>query len=160
MVRAYGPEARQRYFEIFEAPRQGLGYADYLGALQRLRLERSHDPRVLRMANWPVDYPFVERLYSGAVEVMEHMRRWAPAVITPDGDAVFQPRKVERSGLWEALADHVLIYIHKEQMLGEIERPAEHYVMADDKLRILVAIKKTWGKRVTTVPERDRAKTA
>lgn len=153
LARVYGPKARQRYFEIFEALRHELGYADYLGALERYRVEELHDPRLLRMANWLVDYPFAQRLYPGALEVVKHVRQWAPAVILSDGDAVFQPRKVERSGLWEAFADHVLIYIHKERMLEDVERlyPAEHYVMVDDKLRILAAIKQAWGKRVTTV---------
>jgi FMN phosphatase YigB (HAD superfamily) len=149
----YGSQARIRYFEIFEALRQQLGYADYLGALERYRLEKLHDPRVLRMANWLVDYPFAERLYPGALEVVKHVRQWAPAVILSDGDAVFQPRKVERSGLWEAVAGNVLIYVHKEQMLEDVERlyPADHYVMIDDKLRILSAIKQVWRRRVTTV---------
>ncbi len=151
--RVYGVKARQRYFEIFEALRRKLGYADYLGALERYRVEELHDPRLLRMANWLVDYPFAQRLYPGALEVVKQVRRWAPAVILSDGDAVFQPRKVERSGLWEAFAGRVLIYIHKERMLEDVERlyPAEHYVMVDDKLRILAAIKQAWGKRVTTV---------
>jgi FMN phosphatase YigB (HAD superfamily) len=151
--RAYGPQACERYFEIFEALRQELGYADYLGALERYRIERLHDPRVLRMANWLVDYPFAERLYPGALKVVRHVRRWGRAVIFSDGDAVFQPRKVERSGLWQAFLANVLIYVHKEQMLADVEQryPAQHYVMIDDKLRILTAIKETWGQRVTTV---------
>jgi FMN phosphatase YigB (HAD superfamily) len=149
----YGSQASERYFEIFEALRLELGYADYLGALERYRLEELHDPRVLRMANWLVDYPFAERLYPGALEVVKHIRQWAPVVILSDGDAVFQPRKVERSGLWDAVAGNVLIYVHKEQMLVDVERlyPADHYVVIDDKLRILSAIKQVWGKRVTTV---------
>jgi FMN phosphatase YigB (HAD superfamily) len=153
LARNYGPQASKRYFEIFEALRGELGYADYLGALERYRLEELHDPRVLRMANWLVDYPFAERLYPGALEVIKHIRQWAPVAILSDGDAVFQPRKVERSGLWNAVADNVLIYIHKEEMLDDVERlyPADHYVMIDDKLRILSAIKQVWGKRVTTV---------
>jgi FMN phosphatase YigB (HAD superfamily) len=153
LARTYGPLASKRYFEIFEALRLELGYADYLGALERYRLEDLHDPRVLRMANWLVDYPFAERLYPGALEVIKHIRQWAPVAILSDGDAVFQPRKVERSGLWDAVAGKVLIYIHKEQMLDDVERlyPADHYVMIDDKLRILSAIKQVWGKRVTTV---------
>jgi FMN phosphatase YigB (HAD superfamily) len=153
LARNYGSQASERYFEIFEALRLELGYADYLGALERYRLEELHDPRVLRMANWLVDYPFAERLYPGALEVVKHIRQWAPVVILSDGDAVFQPRKVERSGLWDAVAGNVLIYVHKEQMLVDVERlyPADHYVVIDDKLRILSAIKQVWGKRVTTV---------
>jgi FMN phosphatase YigB (HAD superfamily) len=151
--RSYGSTARRRYFEIFEALRLELGYADYLGALERYRLEKLHDPRVLRLANWLLDYPFAKRVYPGALGVIRHVRRWGRTVIFSDGDAVFQPRKVERSGLWRAFAANVLIYVHKERMLGDVEirYPAQHYVMIDDKRDILAAIKNVWGHRVTTV---------
>ena len=147
------PQARDRYFQIFEELRQEIGYADYLGALERYRLEALHDPKVLRMSCWLVDYPFAQRLYPNALDVVEHVRSYGAPVILSDGDAVFQPRKIERSGLWEAFKGHVLIYVHKENMLEDVEKlyPAQHYVMVDDKLRILAAIKKIWGKRVTTV---------
>jgi FMN phosphatase YigB (HAD superfamily) len=146
-------QARDRFFQIFEELRQECGYADYLGTLERYRLEALHDPRVLRMSCWLVDYPFAQRLYPNALDVVEHARRWGVPVILSDGDAVFQPRKVERSGLWDAVKGHVLIYIHKETMLEDVERlyPAQHYVMVDDKLRLLAAMKKIWGKRLTTV---------
>lgn len=148
-----GSQAHDRFFQIFEELRQQIGYADYLGALERYRLEALHDPRVLRMSCWLVDYPFAQRLYPNALDVVEHVRSWAVPVILSDGDAVFQPRKIERSGLWEVFNDHVLIYVHKESMLPNVQThyPAHHYVMVDDKLRLLTAIKKIWGKRVTTV---------
>ncbi|MGO9533802.1 MAG: HAD family hydrolase [Syntrophobacteraceae bacterium] len=147
------PQACDRYFQIFEELRQEIGYADYLGALERYRLEALHDPRVLKMSCWLVDYPFAQRLYPNALDAVEHVRSWGVPVILSDGDAVFQPRKIERSGLWEAFKGHVLIYVHKENMLGDVEKhyPAQRYVMVDDKLRLLAAIKKIWGKRVTTV---------
>ncbi|MGH6848838.1 MAG: HAD family hydrolase [Methylocella sp.] len=150
---AYGVVARNRYWAIFEQLRQELGYADYLGALERFRLERAHDPTVLRMSSWLVDYPFADRLYAGALDVIKHVQRWGLAIILSDGDAVFQPRKVERSGLWTAVDGRVLIYVHKERELADVERfcPAKRYVMIDDKLRILNAIKKVWGERVTTI---------
>ena len=146
-------QARDRFFEIFEELRQEIGYADYLGALERYRLEDLHDPRVLKMSCWLVDYPFAQRLYPEALDVIEHVRHFGVPVILSDGDAVFQPRKIERSGLWEVFKGHVLIYVHKETMLEDVEKlyPAQHYVMVDDKLRLLAAIKQTWGKRVTTV---------
>ncbi len=149
----HGEAARRRYWEIFEEIRSELGYADYLGALERYRLEDMHDPRLLRMSNWLVDYPFAERLYPGAVEAIRHARRFGPVVILSDGDAVFQPRKVERSGLWREVDGHVLIYVHKEDELDDVERlyPARRYVLIDDKLRILDAVKRTWDDRVTTV---------
>jgi FMN phosphatase YigB (HAD superfamily) len=149
----YGPAARDRYWEIFEELRNELGYADYLGALERYRVEAMHNPEVLRMSSWLVDYPFADRLYVGALEAVKYVRQWGPAVILSDGDAVFQPRKVERSGLWRAVDDRVLIYIHKERELDDVERlyPAKHYVLIDDKLRILAAVKGLWGERVTTV---------
>jgi FMN phosphatase YigB (HAD superfamily) len=153
LARSHGKTVRDRFWEIFEQLRTELGYADYLGALERYRIEAMHDPTVLRMANWLVDYPFHERLYPNAIAVVKRARRAGVAVILSDGDAVFQPRKVERSGLWPVFGDNVLIYIHKELELADVERhfPARHYVMIDDKLRILDAIKRVWGDRVTTV---------
>ena len=120
-----------------------LGYADYLGALERYRLEALHNPKVLQMAPWLVDYPFADRIYPGAFEAVQHVKRWGDPVILSDGDAVFQPVKVDRSGLRRAFEDRVLIYVHKEQELLDVERwyPARRYVMVDDKLRILAAIK-------------------
>ena len=149
----YGAEARDRYWQILEDLREQLGYLDYLGALERYRVEALHRPEVLRMSSWLVDYPFAERLFPGALDAVEHVRQWGPPVILSDGDAVFQPRKVERSGLWQAVEDRVLIYIHKERELAYVERlyPAQRYVLIDDKLRVLDAVKKIWGDRVTTV---------
>jgi FMN phosphatase YigB (HAD superfamily) len=149
----FGAETRERYFAILEELYAELGYADYLGALQRYRLEDMCDPRRLLMPSFLVDYPFANRLYPGSLAALAHVRPWGATVILSDGDVVFQPRKVQRSGLWEAVEGRVLIYIHKEQMLDDVERryPARHYVMVDDKLRILTAMKKIWGERLTTV---------
>jgi FMN phosphatase YigB (HAD superfamily) len=153
LAETYGETARDRYWELFEELRESLGYADYLGALQRYRLEELHNPKVLRIANFLADYPFADRLYPAALAAVEQVRKWGTAVILSDGDAAFQPRKVERAGLWRALADHVLIYVHKEEALDDVERlyPARHYVMVDDKLWILAAMKQVWGTRLTTV---------
>jgi len=149
----FGVENSDRYWQIFEALRAELGYADYLGALQRYRLGATTDPRLLQMSAFLVDYPFATRLYPGALDVLEQVRKWGLTVILSDGDVVFQPRKIQRSGLWEAVEGRVLIYIHKEHMLHDVEEryPAHHYVMVDDKLRILAAMKKIWGDRLTTV---------
>ncbi len=149
----YGEATRDRYWALFEEQRAQLGYADYLGALQRYRLEDLHDPRVLRIANWLTDYPFGARLYPRALDVVRRAQQWGPTVILSDGDAAFQPRKVERSGLWRTFGENVLIFVHKEESLDDVERlfPARHYVMVDDKLRILEALKQAWGDRVTTV---------
>src|SRR5512141_1033441 len=150
---AFGSERQQRYWEIFEQLRVELGYADYLGALQRYRVEHQFDPNLLASSLYLVDYPFANRLYPGALDVVERLGSWGPTVILSDGDVVFQPRKVERSGLWEAVDGRVLIYIHKEQVLDDVEAryPAARYVMVDDKLRILTAMKQVWGIRLTTV---------
>lgn len=151
--RSYGPRACERYVAIFEELRKETGYTGYLGALERYRLERLHDPRLLRVANWLVEYPFAKRLYTHVFEVIHRVKRWGQVVILSDGDAVFQPRKICRSGLWQAFGGRVLVSIHKEEMLADVERmyPSHHYVMIDDKLRILEAIKKVWKSRVTTV---------
>jgi len=151
--RAVNPEAADRYWEIFEQLRGELGYADYLGALQRYRLEKMYDPNVLRLGSYFLDYPFQNRLYPRVDEVISYLKSLGTVAILTDGDVVFQPRKVVRSGLWSAVEGNVLIYIHKEQELKEIERrfPARHYMMVDDKIRILTAVKEQWGEFVTTV---------
>ena len=153
LMREVGAGAAEDYFAIFEQLREELGYADYLGALQRYRLDDLHRPELLRMSNWLVDYPFVDRLYPGALDAVKHVQQWGRAVVLSDGDAVFQPRKVERSGLWRAFDGNVLIYVHKEQELDDVRRlyPADHYVLIDDKMRILAAVKAIWGDAVTTV---------
>ena len=148
-----GADTKDRYFAIVEELRAELGYTDYLGALQRYRLEDMCNPGLLMMSSFLVDYPFADRMYPGSFAALEHVGRWGPTVILSDGDVIFQPRKVQKSGLWEAVDGRVLIYIHKEQMLADVEPlyPARHYVMVDDKLRILKAMKEIWGKRLTTV---------
>ena len=148
-----GPERAQRYWSIFEQLRTELGYADYLGALQRYRIEYPRDPRLLIVSSFLVNYPFANRLYPNSLDVIDHVKQWGPVVILSDGDVVFQPRKVERSGLFEAVDGNALIYVHKEQELDDVEQrfPAEHYMMVDNKLRILTAMKKIWGERLTTV---------
>src|ERR1700753_711286 len=132
----FGRTARERYWKIFETLRSELGYADYLGALQRYRIEDPDDPQLLRMSAFLIDYPFESRLYPGALKAISHCRQVGPTAILSDGDVVFQPRKVNRSGLWAAVARHY---------------PAKHYVMVDDKLRLLDAMKKIWGAKLTTI---------
>ena len=153
LEREFGAACRDRYWTILEGLFTELGYRDYLGALQRYRVEHPQDLHLLTMSSYLVDYPFANRLYPGSLDVLEHFAAWGRVVILSDGDVVFQPRKVERSGIFEAVEGHVLIYVHKEKALADVERryPAEHYVMVDDKLRILAAMKKAWGNRVTTV---------
>lgn len=153
LEREVGQEHSEHYWEIFEQLRTEIGYADYLGALQRYRLEHPSDPKLLTVSYFLVNYPFANRLYPNSLDVIEHCRQWGRVVIVSDGDVVFQPRKVERSGIFEAVEGNVLIYIHKELELDDVVRryPAEHYVIVDDKLRILAQIKKAWAARVTTV---------
>jgi FMN phosphatase YigB (HAD superfamily) len=153
LVDTFGVEREQRYWAIFEELRQELGYADYLGALQRYRVECPRDPHLLGLSIFLLHYPFADRVYPRALDVIARLRRQGPVVVLSDGDVVFQPRKVERSGLWEAVEGRVLIYIHKEQMLDDVEQryPAVRYVMVDDKIRILAAMKAIWHERLTTV---------
>jgi hypothetical protein len=150
-------KAGELYWAHFEEIRKEFGYADYLGALQRYRAdlegngEAAH--RLLSVSQFLIDYPFADRLYPGALEVLEKLARTGPTVILSDGDVVFQPRKVQRSGIWKAVEGRVLIFIHKEEMLDTVisEYPAKRYVLIDDKERILEAVKKQWGDRLVTV---------
>jgi FMN phosphatase YigB (HAD superfamily) len=157
LERTYGVAARERYWRILEDLFVELGYRDYIGALQRFRVEHPQEIELLAMSSFLMDYPFADRLYPGALEVLKRLRSLGPTVIISDGDVVFQPRKVEHAGIADAVDGHVLIYIHKEEALADVERryPAEHYVLVDDKLRILSAIKQVWGARVTTVLPRQ-----
>jgi hypothetical protein len=150
---AVGPDRAQRYWEHFEAIRSELGYADYLGALQRYRIEHPREERLLEVSYYLLRYPFANRLLPGSIDAVQHAGQWGPAVILTDGDVVFQPHKIYRSGLYEAFDGRVLIYVHKENEIEDIEQryPADHYVVVDDKPRILRAIKDRWGPRVTTV---------
>src|ERR1700689_473998 len=149
----YGRDTRDRYWRILEDLFAELGYRDYLGALQRFRAEHPKEVELLAMSSYLIDYPFADRLFPSVFAVLERLAGFGPTVILSDGDVVFQPRKVERSGLSDAVDGRVLIYIHKEEALDDVERrfPAEHYVLIDDKPRILAAIKSFWGNRVTTV---------
>ncbi len=148
-----GSERQQHYWDFFEQIRTELGYADYLGALQRYRIEYPRDPGVLTVSHFLINYPFATRLYPDSLDAVEHVKQWGTAAILSDGDVVFQPLKIERAGISESVNGNVLIYIHKEKELRDVESrfPADHYVLIDDKLRILTEVKKVWGKRVTTV---------
>ncbi len=157
LKRAFGVASAQRYWTLFYALREELGYVDYLGALQRYRLDveqgSADEQRLLMMSSFLIDYPFADRLYPRALEVIAHLGRFGPTVILTDGDIVIQPRKLERSGLWDAVGGRALIYVHKEKALDAVQRhyPARHYVMVDDKLRILAAMKAIWRERLTTI---------
>lgn len=153
LEREFGPACRDRYWTIQERLFTELGYRDYLGALERYRVEYPTDVSLQSMSSYLLDYPFADRLFPGALDVLERLGTWGMTVILSDGDAVFQPRKVERSGIFQAVNSRVLIYVHKEEALDDVERryPAGHYVLVDDKLRILAAVKQAWGHRVTTI---------
>jgi FMN phosphatase YigB (HAD superfamily) len=153
LEREIGSERAHCYWTLFEKLRTRLGYADYLGALQSARTEYPHELGLLAVSHFLVNYPFANRLFPNSLDVIEHVRQWGAPVVLTDGDVVFQPRKVDRSGLYEAVGGHALIYVHKERELVDVAKryPAAHYVLVDDKRRILSAVKKVWGRRVTTV---------
>ena len=153
LEREIGGECQRRYWAIFEELRTELGYADYLGTLQRYRIEHPRDANLLAVSSFLINYPFANRLFPCSLDVVDHLKAWGPAVILTDGDVVFQPHKVERSGLLDIVDRNVLIYIHKELEIEDIESryPADHYVLVDDKLRILASIKAAWRKKVTTI---------
>jgi FMN phosphatase YigB (HAD superfamily) len=153
MEREIGAERQQRYWEILETVRAELGYVDYLGTLQRYRAEYPHNASILKVSLYLIAYPFANRLFPNALDVVEHVKQWGTAAILSDGDAVFQPRKIEGSGLWAVADGNVRIYVHKEFELGDVEKklPADHYVVIDDKLKLLTAIKEQWKDRVTSI---------
>jgi len=153
LITQVGAERANSYWEMFEAIRSELGYADYLGALQRYRIANPHEPNILEVSHFLLNYFFANRLYPGSLDAVDHVGTAGPTVILSDGDVVFQPHKVRRSGLYEQFAGRVLIYVHKEHELADVERrfPAEHYVLIDDKIRILTAVKAVWHERVSTV---------
>ena len=153
LERVVGTERHKHYWTIFEELRAEIGYADYLGALQRYRIAYPRDPHLLTVSEFMVEYPFANRLFPNSLDALEHVKQWGSTVILSDGDVVFQPRKVKRSGLSDAVDGNVLIYVHKEQELDDVEQkfPAKRYVMVDDKVRILTAMKKVWGSRLVTV---------
>jgi FMN phosphatase YigB (HAD superfamily) len=153
IAREVGVAKAARYWSIFEQCRSELGYADYLGSLQRFRLEDPHDPKLVAISSMLLNYPFRDRVYPGALDAIRHLAQWGTTVILTDGDVVFQPLKIERAGLAELFGGRVLIYVHKEQELADVERrfPADEYVLVDDKIRILTQVKAAWQDRVTTV---------
>jgi len=153
MEREIGVERQQRYWEILEKLRAELGYVDYLGTLQRYRAEYPHNASILKISLYLINYPFANRLFPNSLDVIDHVKQWGTVAILTDGDAVFQPRKIERSGLWDAVDGNVRIYVHKECELADVEKklPADHYVVIDDKLKLLAAIKEQWKERVTTI---------
>ena len=153
LAAGYGEPARDAYWAIQERRFAELGYRDYLGAMQEWWLAEGMDPGLLAVARYLLEYPYADRLYAGALETLAHLRAAGPTVVLTDGDAVFQPRKIERAGIRDAVDDDVLVYVHKEKELDDVERryPSERYVLVDDKARILAAVKRHWGERVTTV---------
>jgi FMN phosphatase YigB (HAD superfamily) len=153
ILKVFGPARAQEYWDTFQECRQRLGYADYLGALQQYRLKHPRHPRLLAISLFLLDYPFATRLYPSSLDLVRSLTGRGPVAILSDGDVVFQPRKVERSGLWKAVDGRVLIYVHKEQMLDDVQQryPARRYVMVDDKVWLLAAMKQIWGERLRTV---------
>lgn len=149
----FGADAAKTYWNLYENLREKLGYADYLGAIQQFRLECDDEVRAQDLAAWLLNYPFAGRLYPGASDAIAHLSRFGECVVLSDGDVVLQPRKIAASGIARAVQDRVLIYVHKERMLDDVARrfPARHYVMIEDKLRVLDGMKRRWRERLTTV---------
>jgi FMN phosphatase YigB (HAD superfamily) len=153
LEKSVGRDLEQEYWNIFNRLRAELGYADYLGALQAYRNQHPRDLNILQVSSFLINYPFANRLFPNSLDVIDRLKAWGPVAILTDGDVVFQPRKIERSGLFEAVDGRVLIYVHKELEIEDLTRrlPADHYVVVDDKLRLLTAFKAAWHGRVTTV---------
>jgi len=153
LAQLFGPPAPERYWTLFDQLRAEVGYADYLGALQRFRSGLDDDPQLLTISGYLLEYPFADLVFPRALAAVARLRRFGRAAVLSDGDVVFQPRKIHRAGIWDAVGGDVLIYVHKEQVLDHIRRrkPARHYVMVDDKPHLLAAMKQAWRERLTTV---------
>ena len=153
LQRSFGAAERARYWDIFTRRRTALGLADYLGSLQEFRAGLDDHAELLEMSEFLLEYPFASRLFPGALAAVAHLRTLGRPVVLSDGDIVFQPRKIQRSGIWSAVDGQVLIYLHKEQVLDHVQRryPAKHYVMVDDKPNLLAAMKSTLGSKLSTV---------
>jgi len=157
LERAFGETSRDRYSRILQDLFVERGYRDYIGALQRCRIERAPEAELLSLSTFLIEYPFCDRVFPDAHDVVKRLGKLAPTVILSEGDVVFQARKLERSGLWDAAEGRVLVHARREMLLNDVEQryPAEHYVLIDDQLYVLKVVKKTWGKRVTTVSTRQ-----
>lgn len=153
LLRDFGADGRKRYRQHYQALRDAVGYADYLGAVQRLRADFDDDPDLLQLAAFILDYPFAEGLYPGALDAVAHLHLHGMPAILSDGDIVLQPRKIQRSGLWQAVAGQVAITLHKQHETQDVQQrwPAGHYVMIEDKPLLLAQMKKLMGAQLTTV---------
>jgi FMN phosphatase YigB (HAD superfamily) len=153
LEQAFGAAQRDRYWQIFGDRREQLGLADYLGALQLFRSGLDDDPQLLGMSQYLLEYPFASLVYPGALAAVAHLESLGTPVVLSDGDVVFQPRKIQHAGIWDAVAGRVLIYLHKERVLDHVQKryPAPHYVMVDDKPNLLAAMKSVLGAKLTTV---------
>jgi len=153
LEQAFGPAERARYWKLFAELRDQLGLADYLGSLQAFRAGLDDHPELLDMSAFLLEYPFAARLFPRALEAVAHLSALGRPAILSDGDIVFQPRKIHRSGIWDAVGGRVMIYLHKERVLDQVQQryPANHYVMVDDKPNLLAAMKSTLKNRLTTV---------
>jgi FMN phosphatase YigB (HAD superfamily) len=153
LEQAFGASERARYWTIFARLREQLGLADYLGSLQMFRAGLDDHPQLLAMSDFLLEYPFAERLFPRALEAVAHLRKIGSPVVLSDGDIVFQPRKIQRAGIWDAVDGRVMIYLHKERVLDHMQRryPAKHYVMVDDKPNLLSAMKAVLKSTLTTV---------
>lgn len=153
LERSFGAAQRDRYWDIFSRRREALGLADYLGSMQDFRAGLDDHAELLRMSEFLLEYPFTSRLFPGALEAVAHLRTLGKPVVLSDGDIIFQPRKIQRSGICSAVEGRVLIYLHKEKVLDHVQQryPAAHYVMVDDKAKLLAAMKVTLGSKLSTV---------
>jgi hypothetical protein len=148
-----GAERAARWWELYEQVRQETDVVDYPRTLTRYRAVFPDEPRFPHLADFILGLPYAGYVYPGALETLTYLRTLGTTVIVSDGDAVYQAAKIARAGLAAAVDDHVLIFLHKEGRIEDVRQryPAEHYLLIDDKLRILARLKGILGDLVTTL---------
>jgi hypothetical protein len=149
--RILGAAGSREFWATYERVRDEMGFVDFLGTLARF--DERHPELGATLDRAVLDFPYGEVLYPDALATIAALWRVGTPVVLSDGDRTYQPLKISRSGVDDAVRGNVLVFPHKERDLDDVARlfPAERYVAVDDKAALLAGIKLHWGARVATV---------